>query len=86
MYTKKVKENLDEELAKLAKKDPVLVQRVDKKIDEILLNPYHYKPLRNDLKNKRRVQIGCYVLVFQIIEEEKVVEFLRFNHHDDVYV
>ena len=83
MYRKKIEEKLDKELAKLAKKDPVMIKRVDKKINEILLNPHHYKPLRKDLKNKKRVQIGSYVLVFQI--KEDAVEFLRFKHHDEVY-
>lgn len=86
MYRKKLEEKLDKRLAKLAKKNPVLVLRINKKIKEILINPYHYKPLRNDLKNKRRVQIGEFVLIFEIKEKERTVEFLSFKHHDDVYI
>ena len=85
MYTKKLKEKLDDSLAKLAKKDPLLILRIDKKINEILQNPHHYKPLRNDLKNTRRVQIGSYVLIFEIDEKKKIVTFLRFKHHDEIY-
>jgi len=86
MYRKKLKEKLEKHLSKLARRNPKLIQILDKKIEEILENPYHYKPLRGPLKNKRRVHIGKYVLVYQIIEEEKAVEFLRFKHHDKVYM
>jgi mRNA-degrading endonuclease RelE of RelBE toxin-antitoxin system len=35
-----------------------------KKIEEIVKDPYHYKPLRHDLKNIRRVHIRkSFVLV-----------------------
>jgi YafQ family addiction module toxin component len=86
MYEKEIKEKLDKALEKLEKRDPELVRALDKKIEEILANPYHYKPLRKPLQNQRRVHVGKYVLVFQINEVEKKVEFLRFRHHDEAYV
>jgi len=48
-------------------------------------NPHHYKPLRNVLKNKRRVHIGNFVLIFEILEEDKIVVFHTFKHHDEAY-
>ena len=86
MYRKKIKEKLDRELQKLERRNPELVRALDNKIEEILANPYHYKPLRKPLQNLRRVHIGKYVLVFEINEEEQTVEFLRFRHHDEAYV
>ena len=57
-----------------------------KKIEEIILNPQHYKPLRHDLKNTRRVHLfGPYVLVFRIEEKEQAVKFLDLDHHDKIY-
>jgi len=50
-----------------------------------LENPYHYKPLRGDMKGSRRVHIGHFVLIYEILEEEKKVRFLDFDHHDNVY-
>lgn len=85
MYQKKIKEKLDEHLRKLVERDPGLVCALDKKIEEILLDPHRYKPLRWPMQNNRRVHIGSYVLVFHINEAEKAVEFLRFRHHDDAY-
>jgi len=86
MYREKIEERLAKELGKVAKKNPKLILILDRKIEEILLNPYHYKPLRGPMKNKRRVHIGKHVLVYQINEEEKIIEFLRLKHHDKVYV
>ncbi|MBF0549144.1 MAG: type II toxin-antitoxin system RelE/ParE family toxin [Deltaproteobacteria bacterium] len=62
-----------------------LQERLKKKMKEILTNPYHYKTLRNVFKNKRRVHIGSFVLVFEIIEAESMIRFHQFKHHDEVY-
>jgi YafQ family addiction module toxin component len=86
MYRKKIKEKLDRKLQKLERRNPELVRALDNKVEEILANPYHYKPLRKPLQNQRRVHIGKYVLVFEINEAEKIVEFLRFRHHDEAYI
>ncbi len=70
---------------KTIKSDFELQKRLTTKIEEIVENPYHYKPLRNVLKNKRRVHIGSFVLIFEILEEDKNVVFNTFKHHDDAY-
>ena len=86
MYKLRNSKKLERKLAKLNKKKPELMKAFDKKIEEILHNPSHYKPLRGPLKNTRRVHIGSYVLMYDIIEEEKIVLLLEFEHHDKVYV
>ena len=70
---------------KKIRKDFELDKRLKKKIEEIVKDPYHYKPLRNILKNRRRTHIGSFVLLFEIIEKEKLIVFHRFQHHDDAY-
>ena len=57
-----------------------------KKMSEILDDPHHYKPLQHDMKGLQRVHIDkSFVLVFEIIEAEKKVIFLDFDHHDNIY-
>ena len=68
---------------KAAKKDKVLLERLHKKMDEILQNPEHYPVKRYDLKGKRAAHIGSFVVVFQIVGEDVV--FLKFEHHDYAY-
>ncbi|MBU3926068.1 type II toxin-antitoxin system RelE/ParE family toxin [Patescibacteria group bacterium] len=72
-------------LKKLKKKDSVLYNRIKEKLVDIANNPYFGKPLGNVLKNRRRVHIGHFVLVYRINEEEREVRFLDFDHHDKVY-
>ena len=72
-------------LQKIYKKDRKQWNRIKAKMKEIVENPHHYKPLSNKLKNRWRVQIGSYVLVFKIYEQEEVVEFIDYDHHDKIY-
>ena len=60
-------------------------ERLKNKIEEIIEDPSHYKPLRNILKNHRRVQIGSFVLIFEINKSEKLIIFQAFKHHNEVY-
>jgi mRNA-degrading endonuclease RelE of RelBE toxin-antitoxin system len=65
------------------KKDKILLERLHKKIDEILANPEHYPLKRYTLKGKRSAHVGSFVILFEIKEGE--VLFHRFKHHDFVY-
>ncbi|MBI2668665.1 addiction module toxin RelE [Candidatus Woesearchaeota archaeon] len=83
-----IKPNLDAILAKLKKKDPVAFTAILKKIKEIVEsgNPDHYKPLRYNLKNKKRVHITkSFVLVFEYESNTDIVFFLDYDHHDNIY-
>jgi len=66
-----------------AKKDKLLLERLHKKMDEILQNPEHYPAKRYDLKGKRAAHVGSFVVVFRIAGEDVV--FLKFEHHDNAY-
>jgi len=70
---------------KKIKSDHQLLDRLEKKSEEILENPSHYKYLRNVLKGRCRVHIGNYVLVFQVVKSERIVLFREFLPHDESY-
>jgi len=72
-------------LEKLAKRDKRLYTAVQKKLLQIIENPYHGKPLKEKLKGKRRAHIGHFVLIYRINEREHKVIFLEFAHHDEAY-
>ncbi|MEK9209432.1 MAG: type II toxin-antitoxin system RelE/ParE family toxin [Patescibacteria group bacterium] len=76
-------ENFKNIIRRLQKKNKTLYDRLNKKIIEIANNPHLGKPLRNVLKNRWRVQIGSFVLVYRINENE--IRFLDFDHHDRIY-
>ncbi len=62
-------------------------QDVQSKIEEILNSESieHYKNLRYDMKDRKRVHIGHFVLVFKLIETENKIIFVDFDHHDNIY-
>ena len=75
-----------EEIKKLGKKNHLLEIALKKKMEEILENPQHYKPLKYDLAGERRVHLlKSFVLKFDIDEDKKLVTFLALSHHDDAY-
>jgi YafQ family addiction module toxin component len=81
-----VKESLDRKFKKLQKKDREILRLIDRKVQDILEDPFRFKPLRKPLQNRRRVHVGGhFVLIYEINEEEKIVILLDFDHHDNVY-
>ena len=85
-YSYSIEKKLKATLKKTYKKNRILYDAVMKKIEEIIKNPHHYKPLRYDLRGLRRVHLEkSFVLVFEIDEEEKMVRFLNLDHHNEIY-
>ena len=74
-------------LNRLSKKDKNLYEHVLKKIEEIIgcSGIEHYKNLRYDMKDKKRVQIGHFVLVFKLVKKDNKIVFMDFDHHDNIY-
>jgi len=86
MYKLAVKDSLDRKLRKLRKRDRELLLLIDKKVKEILKDPYRFKPLKKPLQNKRRVHVGgSFVLIYEINEEKSIVTLVDFDHHDNIY-
>ncbi len=72
-------------LRKIFKKDKSIYGHLKKKLVKLGQNPEIGKPLKNVLKNKRRLHIGSYVLIYKIDNENKVIKLLEFDHHDKAY-
>ena len=85
MYALEVKEGVDRTFHRMAKKDRNRLAAVEKKVREILEDPYRFKPLRAPMQNKRRVHVRPFVLVYEVDEVRRVVTILDFEHHDAVY-
>ena len=86
VYKLKRKKSLDKIFEKLAKKDIIALEAIQKKTKQIIQDPYRFKPLSNKMKNIRRVHIKAhFVLTYKIIEQKKTVELLDYDHHDKIY-
>jgi YafQ family addiction module toxin component len=86
MYKLAVKESLDKKFKRLQKKDKEMLRFINRKVQDILEDPYRFKPLRKPLQNKRRVHVGgSFVLIYEINEKEKIVTLFDFDRHDNIY-
>jgi len=77
-------------IRKLVKKDKKKVEIINKKIKEIIncdkTSIQHYKNLRHDLKEYKRVHIQTsFVLVFKVDIFNNFILFVDFDHHDKIY-
>ncbi|MCD6227258.1 addiction module toxin RelE [Candidatus Micrarchaeota archaeon] len=90
MFDFDLSDELREVLKVLRKKDNKMFLRIYNKIDEIVncdentIN--HYKNLKHDLKEYKRVHIGHFVLTFKVFPKKKYILFSKFVHHDDAYL
>jgi len=85
-YSLEIQEHLDKIFNKLSKKDKKQLEIINRKVNEILVDPYRYKPLRGDLHGAFRVHINkSFVLTFDVDENNKIVRLLDYEHHDKVY-
>jgi len=70
-------------LEKIAKKNKPTLKEIEDRVYKIISNPLVGKPLRNLMKNYRRVHIGSFVLIYKIENEE--ITFVDYDHHDHIY-
>lgn len=87
MYSYELRKSVEKIFFKLAKKSPKQLLIIEKKIDEIIQNPQHYKNLRKPLEHLKRVHIDkSFVLTFSVDENNKKVIIEDYGHHDDMYI
>ena len=87
MHNWEMSELLQEVMKKLSKKDKSIYEQLLKKINEIIQcsDVEHYKNLRYNMKDSKRVHIGHFVLVFQYDISTDTIKFDDFDHHDKIY-
>ena len=86
MYNLELDEDVFKVFKKLAKKDKTQLEAINKKIDQILTDPLQFKPLKHPLEGLRRVHIGSFVLIYEVLEVSKTARVLKYKHHDDAYL
>ena len=86
MYSYELRKSVEKIFFKLAKKNTKQLEIVEKKINEIIQNPQHYKNLRAPLNDWRGVHIDKhFVLTFSVNEKTKTVILEGYDHHDNIY-
>lgn len=82
-YVLVVPPSFEKILIRLKRKQQSLLGELSKKIKRIVVSPELGKPLRNVLRNYRRIQIGSHVLLYEIVQNE--VRLIDFDHHNVIY-
>ena len=82
-YSIEFSSQFEKSMKRLKKRDKGRFTQITKKLLELVDNPEHFKPLRNDLAGFRRIHFGPYVLVFSI--EKDIVRIISLEHHDKAY-
>ena len=86
MYSYELRKSVEKIFFKLAKKNPKQLLIIEKKLNEIIQNPYHYKNLKKPLQHLKRVHVDkSFVLTFSVDEKNKKVIIEDYAHHDVVY-
>lgn len=85
-YELEIREHLYKIFKKLEKKNKFILKIINKKVEEILEKPHHYKPLKKPIQHMRRVHIyKHFVLIYSIDEKNKTIILEHFSPHDDAY-
>ncbi len=83
-HTLAVGPEVEQILKALKKKNPDLFREVEAGVNKLLRSPESGKPLRNILRNCRRIHIASsFVLLYEI--KEMTIILLDFDHHDKIY-
>lgn len=87
MHEFEIKPHLQKILEKLFKKERNTYEAVMKKIQEVInsSDPEHYKNLRYNLKELKRVHVGHFVLVFSYDKQKNFLTFVDYDYHDNIY-
>ena len=67
----------------IAKTNISLHEQIERQLEKLICGPYLGKPLRHDLKHQRRLHVGSFVVIYEIMGNE--IHVLDFDHHDRIY-
>jgi mRNA-degrading endonuclease RelE of RelBE toxin-antitoxin system len=90
MFDFDISDRLKIKISKLIKKDKKKAEILQRKIKEIINRDkdtiQHYKNLRYDLSEYKRVHIDeHFVLAFKVDLAKNFILFYDFDHHDKIY-
>ena len=81
-YSIQIKSSAAKELARISKPDR---QRIVSAIDGLSANPHSGSVLKGELRGLRRIRIGSYRVVYEVMDDQLLILVLRISHRRDVY-
>ncbi len=86
MYSLEIEAEVSKTFHKLLKKDRVQLEAINKKINQVLTDPYQFKTLKHPIESLRRVHTGSFVLIYRVTENPSTVQIIKYAHHDEAYI
>ncbi|PIN98619.1 MAG: addiction module toxin RelE [Candidatus Diapherotrites archaeon CG10_big_fil_rev_8_21_14_0_10_31_34] len=85
-FSEKLKTKMKELFRRDKRRYNILLKKIQQISDSDEFSIEHYKNLKHDLKNEKRVHIDkSFVLTFNYTKEKNFILFLDFDHHDNIY-
>lgn len=81
-YSLQIKESAFKELGKISKPDRL---RIIAAIDNLPDNPWVGKSLKGEMSGLRRLRVGNYRVVYEVIDQEVLILVVRVAHRRHVY-
>ena len=81
-YSTRIKRSAARELARVPRRDR---ERIVHAIDRLGDNPLAGSPLKGDLRGLRRVRVGDYRVVYEVLDGELVVLVVLVAHRREAY-
>ncbi len=81
-YSLQIKESAFKELQRIDKPQRL---RIIEAIETLPANPMAGKSLKGDLSGLRRIRVGDYRVVYELIEHQVLILIIRVAHRKSVY-
>ena len=81
-YLLQIKKSAAKALSKITKSDRI---RLIEAIDRLREEPNAGGVLKGEFDGLRRLRVGSYRIIFEVIDEQLVVLVIRIGHRKDVY-
>ena len=81
-YSVRIKRSATRDLAQIARQDR---ERIVDAIDRLGEQPHSGYPLKGDLRGLRRIRVGDYRVVYELLDNELMVLVVRVAHRREAY-
>ncbi len=81
-YSIQIKASAVKDLARIAKPER---QRIAAAIDLLAEQPHRGSLLKGEVRGLRRIRIGDYRVVYEVLDNELIVLIIRASHRREVY-
>ncbi len=82
-YSLRIKESASRELAAIQPQD---CSRIAEAIDGLAGNPFVGVPLKGGSRGLRRLRVGSYRVIYEVLDDVLVVLVVRIGHRREVYL